>query len=127
MPTFTRVYRPMDDFVERKGRLLDYLLALHGETYSQNSLRQFGGYYTARELKALLFENKLAFLKDVIALGRERAGAFDDTQPCWGQGGNTSGLQRRVAQEGVPTGRRFPRRHVEALSPERCTAHASRR
>jgi hypothetical protein len=92
-----RVYRPMDDFIERKGRLLDYLLALHGETYSQNSLRQFGGYYTGRELKELLFENKLAFLKDVVALGRDRGAGFDDTQPCWEQAGNTSGLQRRVA------------------------------
>lgn len=92
-----RVYRRADDFYERKGRVLDYLLALHGENYSQNSLRQFGGCYTARELRALLHANKAQFARDIIVLGRDRGAGFDDSRPCWDHADNASGLQRRVS------------------------------
>jgi hypothetical protein len=92
-----RVYRRMDDFYERKGRVLDYLLALHGETYSQNTLRQFGGYYTADEMQAVLHENKAQFAGHVILLGRDRCAGFDDSRPCWNHDDNVSGLQRRVS------------------------------
>ena len=91
------VYGRMDNFYERKGRVLDYLLALHGETYSQNSLRQFGGYYTAHELQAVLHENKAQFARHIIVLGRDRAAAFDDSQPCWKHEDNASGLQQRAS------------------------------
>ncbi|MES2937665.1 MAG: hypothetical protein V4864_08275 [Pseudomonadota bacterium] len=91
-----RVYEPMDSFMERKGRLMDYLLSLHGETYSQNSLRQFASGHTATELEALLFENKAAVLKDIIAFSRDRAAGWDDGRPCWDEPANVAGLQRRT-------------------------------
>lgn len=90
------VYRPFDSFLERKSRLLDYLLSLHGESFPQNSLRHFPSGYAPAELEKRLFENKLALLQDILRFSRDRAAGFDDSRPTWDAEGNTSGLQRRV-------------------------------
>lgn len=90
------VYRPFDNFLERKSRLLDYLLSLHGESFPQNSLRHFPSGYAPGELEARLFENKLALLQDILRFSRDRAAGFDDSRPAWDAEDNTSGLQRRV-------------------------------
>ncbi|HUG26162.1 hypothetical protein [Piscinibacter sp.] len=91
------VYAPFDRSPRRKGRVLDHLLALYGETYTQNSMRQFCTYHGPDELEALLLANKAAYLHDIVRLGRDRAGGFDYSQPAWDRGDNCSGLQRRVS------------------------------
>ena len=91
------VYAPFDRYVERKDRVLDYLLALYGESYSQNSLRRFGGYYSDAELDNWLLRNKAAFAKDIVVLSRDRTGAFDYGRPAWEDRTNCAGLQRRVS------------------------------
>jgi hypothetical protein len=96
------VYEPFDHSPRRKSRVLDHLLALHGETYVQNSMRQFCGHLAPEEVEALLLQNKAAYLSDIVALGRHRAGGFDDAQPswnlqpAWNVPANCSGLQRRA-------------------------------
>lgn len=80
----------------RKSRLLDHLLALHGETLTQNSLRQYCGHLRADELDRALLDNKARFLEDIVDLSRARAGAFDDSRPLWGNPANFSGLARRM-------------------------------
>jgi hypothetical protein len=109
VPGIDRLYRvPPDDiavvlgarfdpYAERKSRVLDHLLALYGETWSQNSMRQFCSYLGPAELEHLLLENKAAFLRDVVALGRDRAAGFDYSRPSWNQPDNCGGLQRRVS------------------------------
>lgn len=91
------VYEPFDIGAWRKSRALDHLLALYGETYAQNSMRQFGGHLAADELDSRLLQNKAAYLRDVVVLGRDRAGGWDDARPCWNDADNTPGLQRRCA------------------------------
>lgn len=97
------VYPPFDRSARRKSRALDHLLALHGETYTQNSLRQFCGHHSPRELDALLLENKADYLRDIVRLTRDRAGGFDPGQEAWvpvsqdENGINCSGLQRRAS------------------------------
>ncbi|WP_457338033.1 hypothetical protein, partial [Rhizobacter sp. P5_C2] len=91
------VYRPFDRSARRKSRALDHLLALHGETYAQNSLRQFCGHHSPQELDALLLENKAAYLSDIVRLTRDRAGGFDPGRSAWGGTDNCSGLQRRAS------------------------------
>ena len=71
------VYAPFDEAAVRKCRVLDHLLALHGETYTQNSMRQFGGHHTRLELEALLLANKAHYLAQVVELARNRASGFD--------------------------------------------------
>jgi hypothetical protein len=92
-----RLQQQFDPYMERKSRVLDHLLALYGETWSQNSMRQFCSYHTPAELEHLLLENKAAYLRDIVALGRDRAAGFDYSQPSWNQPGNCGGLQRRVS------------------------------
>lgn len=90
-----QVFAPLDSAAARKSRRLDHLLALHGETYKQNTMRQFCGHLRAEELDAFLLANKAAYLKDIITLSRDRAGGFDYSQPLWDHPANTSGLARR--------------------------------
>lgn len=80
----------------RKSRLLDHLLALHGETVTQNALRQFCGHLRSDELDRRLLENKARYLGQIVELGRDRAGAFDYGEPLWDNPRNYSGLARRV-------------------------------
>lgn len=87
----------LDGGTARKRRALDHLLALHGDTYTQNSMRQFCGHLLHEELESLLLENKAAWLRDIVTLTRDRAAGVDLTRPSWGQLDNCSGLQRRAS------------------------------
>lgn len=80
----------------RKSRLLDHLLALHGETVTQNALRQFCGHLRSDELDRRLLVNKARYLRHIVELSRDRAGAFDYAEPLWGNRQNYCGLARRV-------------------------------
>lgn len=91
------VYESRDPRTDRKSRALDHLLALHGETCSQNSMRQFCDYLDPAELDATLLDNKAAFLKDILSLTRDRSAGFDYARPSWNVPGSGSGLQRRVS------------------------------
>jgi hypothetical protein len=85
-----------DNYHERKSRLLDYLLALYGESFSQHSLRHFNYYYQPHEVAEKIIDNKIDYLKAVVELGRDRAAAGDCRGASWNERA-MSGLQRRVA------------------------------
>lgn len=80
----------------RKSRLLDHLLALHGEALTQNALRQYCGHLRSDELDGLLLDNKARFLEGIVELSRDRAGAFDDSRRLWDNPSNACGLARRM-------------------------------
>lgn len=90
------VYAARDPQVDRRSRALDHLLALHGETLSQNTLRQFFNHLSPDELDATLLDNKAAFLNDIVRISRDRAGGLDYAQASWGLPEGGSGWQRRV-------------------------------
>jgi hypothetical protein len=92
-----RIYRRYDDAVDRISRMLDYLLALYGEQYVQNTQRQFLGHLDSVEQARLLLNNKAAFLRGIEALTRDRAQGFDYGVQLWGPTDRTPGLQRRLA------------------------------
>ena len=83
-----------DHFTERKGRQLDYLLALYGEHFSQNSLRAFDLYADPGEKDRRVLENKAAFLREIVQLTRDRGAAFDYLAA---DQASVSGLQQRVS------------------------------
>jgi hypothetical protein len=83
-----------DNFEDRKGRLLDYLLALYGEGFSQNSLRAFNYYATSGERERALVENKLRFFRAIVEVTRDRGAAIDYRDPAQA---TVSGLQQRVS------------------------------
>ncbi|WP_050478906.1 hypothetical protein [Herbaspirillum rhizosphaerae] len=69
----------MDKSEDRRSRLIDVLLAMYGEEFSQKSLRRFN-YYEDRHSARWLVDNKLAFLRHIAGLSRDRATAFDYTK-----------------------------------------------
>ncbi|MFN0317187.1 MAG: hypothetical protein ACKVQA_19375 [Burkholderiales bacterium] len=87
----------LNRFRNRRHRVLDYLLALHGETLTQSSLRQWNRCLDPEELEAMLLDNKLAYLRAIGHVSRERSGAFDYGRPSWNVPGNSSGFQTRVS------------------------------
>ena len=91
------VYESRDPRTERRSRALDHLLALHGTTFTQNSMRQFCDYLSPAELELALLDNKAAFLQDIVALNRDRAAGLDYATRSWGELGSGTGLQRRVS------------------------------
>ena len=70
-----RIMDRFDDFNERRSRLLDYMLAMYGERFSQNSLRHFNFYYRKDEIEKKIVASKVEFLKSIAELGRDRAAA----------------------------------------------------
>ena len=91
-----RIFTVYDRQADRKGRLLDYLLALHGEKFSQRSLRHFNYYYTSQEVEDVIVANKMAFLKNIVDVTRDRGAGFNYRKPSWNTN-NVSGLLRRVS------------------------------
>lgn len=83
-----------DHFTERKGRQLDYLLALYGERFSQHSLRAFDIYADPGEQEQRLLSKRAEFLRAVVQLTRDRGAAFDYRAPG---GASLSGLHLRVS------------------------------
>lgn len=92
-----RIVADFDDYYERKSRLLDYLLALYGESFSQHSLQHFNFYYNPEEAEERSIVNKIDFLKAVVELGRDRGAAGNYCGTSWHER-TSSGLQHRVAR-----------------------------
>lgn len=86
-----------DPHEDRRDRVLDVMLAMYGESYTQQSLRKFNFYFTARqEMRAWLLENKRAFLVRIAAIGKCRAAGFRYDLPAWNTD-NVSGAHRKIA------------------------------
>lgn len=87
-------HAPLDPAVERLSRMLDSLLALHGQAWSQNSLRQFSDHLPPLARERHLLARKLAFARDISALSRDRAGGIDLSRPSWQVADNVAGVHR---------------------------------
>ncbi len=85
-----------DDYFERKGRVLDYLLALYGQKFTQNTLRYFNYYYQEDELDEVIVNNKIICLESIIRFDKDRAAGVDLSQPVWNTD-NVAGLQYRLS------------------------------
>ncbi|MBI3525621.1 MAG: hypothetical protein HY066_14065 [Betaproteobacteria bacterium] len=83
----------IDNFGDRRNRVLDYLLGVYGEKFSQNSLRYFFPENMDPEQERI--RNKLALLKNIVEISKSRAAAFDYRKPS-SASQNTSGLQRKL-------------------------------
>lgn len=91
------VFAPADDALERRGRVLDHLLALYGEMCGQSSIRSFGWYFSAESWRLHLFEQKRQMLLRIATLTRDRYGGIDYSRRSLGRLGNTSVLQQRTS------------------------------
>lgn len=89
-----KLNRYFDDFVDRKNRMLEFLLAMHGESYTRYSLSQFNYYYTPREFKQEQIKCKSAFLQQLAQINYNRAAGIDyfNTQQSM-----SSGLEQKLS------------------------------
>ena len=84
----------LDNFPDRRGRALDFLLAMHGEHFSLNGLRNtFADRHEGLDLE--LLRTKLAFASRAPALNARRQGGIDYRQPPGP--GNVPALVEKVA------------------------------
>ncbi len=93
LPRLTRVN---DNFPERRNRVLDYLLALYGESFPDTALTSTAAWDSDEDIARRLLRRKLDFLKNIAWLTRNRGGGFDYSRPCWGTL-NLSGLHARLS------------------------------
>lgn len=83
-----------DNAADRRGRALDYMLAIYGERFTQKSLNRFSYESEARRPRWLA-EKKRVFLQNIVAISAQRATGFDYLRPAW-ETGNIAGLQRKA-------------------------------
>jgi hypothetical protein len=91
-----RIEGQHDRFGDRRNRILDYLLALYGEKFTQKSLRHFYFYDTEEELHRRMIRNKINFLKHIVDISRKRTNAFNYRKPSWNTD-NVSGLKKKAS------------------------------
>lgn len=90
-----RILAKFDPVEDRRNRVLDTLLGMYGETFSQRSLRKFTVYH-GRNANEWLLQNKLAFLTHIVSLNRRRASAFYYSDASI-DSNNVSGAQAKIA------------------------------
>ncbi|MCP4686789.1 MAG: hypothetical protein GY859_02000 [Desulfobacterales bacterium] len=91
-----KAIRRYDNYHDRRNRLLDYLLALHGETFETGSLEQFNFYYTEDEINEIAIRNKIKFLQNIIAINKNRSRSFNYKILSWNTG-DVSGLKLKTS------------------------------
>jgi hypothetical protein len=79
---------------DRKSRALDTLLALYGETFSQEALLHFN-YYHQEQPEYWAIDNKIRFLLHLVEISQNRHGAANTSQPQW-QTSNLSSLHKKI-------------------------------
>lgn len=92
-----QVFEASDAALERRGRVLDHLLALHGEAVTQSSLRGFGVYYSPAEWEQHLYQLKLQMAQRIVRHTRDRHAGIDYSRPSYGVHDNTAPLQERIS------------------------------
>ncbi|MBL6445818.1 hypothetical protein JMN32_05840 [Fulvivirga sp. 29W222] len=85
-----------DNFIDRRNRFLDYLLAVHGESFSQYSYSQFNHYFDDKEFELHLIQSKVRLLKSLDTLNKNRARAFNYRKKSIDTA-NITGMEARIA------------------------------
>lgn len=91
-----QLLQPYDNFSNRRNRLLDYLLGIYGESFTQRSLQRFKGYHSEHAFQHEMILNKITLLKEIRELSRNRASAFNYLEKSW-ETGNSATLKKKVS------------------------------
>ena len=91
-----KLLRRYDNFSDRRNRILDYLLGIYGEKFSQSSLRRFHPDGAGHVFEMEKISNKITMLREIREISRRRAGAFDYCKKPWDPNNYTS-LQKKVS------------------------------
>ena len=99
-PLIADILAHYDDYGDRRSRVLDTLLAIHGEQFAQKSLQRFNQYHKA-DTNAWIIENKINFLKCIKEISRDRAKGLDYLKPSLNteesmQTENSPGVHKKI-------------------------------
>jgi hypothetical protein len=81
-PLISDILVSYDDYEDRRSRVLDTLLAIHGEQFTQKSLQRFN-HYRKTDTNDWIIENKIHFLKCIKEISRDRAKGLDYLAPSF--------------------------------------------
>ncbi|MCX2742690.1 hypothetical protein OO013_02370 [Mangrovivirga sp. M17] len=84
-----------DDYVDRRGRFLDYLLALHGESFPEVGTQSFK-YYFPEKTDDFLLKNKTRLLEFIPFINKNRNRGVDYEQDFSNEG-NVAGLEVKLS------------------------------
>jgi hypothetical protein len=91
-----QLVKAKDNYTDRRNRFLDYLLAIHGESYTQYSLSQFNYYFNEEEFERHLIQNKTRLLKSLSNINKNRARAFNYLEQGAGTD-NITGMEAKIS------------------------------
>jgi hypothetical protein len=91
------IFHSVDAALERRARVLDQLLALHGEQLAFEALQGLPCYWASDEWTRHLLRCKRRFARHVLTLTGQRNAAFDYSRPMLGQRKNNYPLSLRLA------------------------------
>lgn len=91
-----RIVKKYDNYFDRRNRVLDYLLALYGEKFTQNALGAFNYYFSETGLSRWFIRNKIKFLKYLPEISSKRAAGFNYCKASWNSE-NICGLKLKVS------------------------------
>lgn len=94
----TAIVAGADSANQRRSHLLDVMLAMYGEEFTQKSLRRFHD-YQERSAARRVVDNKLAFLRRIVEITRDRATGIDLTRSATREDGrpNLAGVVTKIA------------------------------
>ncbi|NJO00783.1 MAG: hypothetical protein HC880_03020 [Bacteroidia bacterium] len=90
-----RLTQTQDDFADRRNRMLDFLLAIHGENYLEYSLFHKDYLADRAEIAHYMVQNKSALLQYLPQISQYRARAFNYQEESLGNS-NMSGLETKI-------------------------------
>ncbi len=91
LPALNKLF---DNYIDRRNRFLDYLLALHGEEFTHYSLQQFNPYYSTGQFENFVVLCKTAMLQDIANMNYNRSQGLDYFNKT---NTNYSALVKRIA------------------------------
>lgn len=91
-----QLVKAKDNYTDRRNRFLDYLLAIHGESYTQYSLSQFNYYFNEEEFERHLIQNKTRLLKSLSGINKNRARAFNYLEQSLNTD-NITGMEAKIS------------------------------
>lgn len=99
-PLIADILAHYDDYGDRRSRVLDTLLAIHGEQFTQKSLQRFNHYHKT-DANDWIIENKISFLKCIKQTSRDRAKGLDYLNPSFSteesmQTENSAGIHKKI-------------------------------
>lgn len=91
--TLASLVAQIDEYGERRNRVLDYLLALYGEKPDLTAMSHLLG--SAASFDNEHIESKIAYLNDIVDIGKNRPAGFDYRKPV-DDSENVSGLKKKL-------------------------------